>query len=303
MHLLSGLMGVLGFLLALIAVFGADTPPFRLLFGVPALGLLVGSMRVSEWEDSKITEGPDAGVARLLQNLPGSRFVLYLRPFSQDAYYVANPAWFPFAKNRPQTIDVETLFVRAFRGRRRLVKIHSDTRPIDGVGDAVGDGIGGVAPPDNEWQQTFVALSQHARVILMMPGASDGVMIELRSLKDRNLLSRCVFVLCPRATGDRAWRRAEYGLEQLGIALPEGGDKHDWAIFRVGAGHHGVVDCRHVRSDRLIKHLQDIVADVIGENSPVGSWRRHLIVRRWHRIRRPALTAAVIGLFLLAWSL
>jgi hypothetical protein len=26
-------------------------------------------------------------------------------------------------------------------------------------------------------------------------------------------------------------------------------------------------------------------------------------VRRWHRIRRPALTAAVIGLFLLAWSL
>ena len=177
------------------------------------------------------------------------------------------------------------------------MKIHSEARTIDGVGDV----IGGVALSDDQWQQAFVALSDRAGAIVMAPGASEGVITELTSLKDRNLLPKCAFVLRRRIDDQRRWRKSQQGLAHVDVVLPEGLNDYRWTAFRVNASQ-SIVDLRQFSLKRLGANLEDIVADVIGDNSPLDSWRRNVIVRRWHRFRGLVWMLA-IGIAYVLWSL
>ena len=66
MHLLSILMDIGGYILGLVALFGAETLPFRVLFGFLALSMIGGSRGVRRWEDATIVGRADADAARFL---------------------------------------------------------------------------------------------------------------------------------------------------------------------------------------------------------------------------------------------
>lgn len=257
------------------------------LLGGLALVLGPGSFLVRSWESEKVAEHDDNIAAKVLRDPDERRFVLYLRPFSSDGRFVPNAAYQPYANSQPKEIAFETLLVWAAARWGAVAKIHGETRTIDGMEN----GIGGVQLSDDEWEQGFVTLSQRARAIIMMPASSEGVLVELNSLRERDLLRNCVFIL-PHKYKNKSWRAAVKGLNLIGISIPTSLGEFAWAAFRVDCSL-SVVDYRQFSPDRCQADVADLVSDIIAENSPTGSWRRNVLVRRWHRHSEGALIAAI----------
>jgi hypothetical protein len=176
-HFYSAVLGLTVIPLGLLAV-ASDTTTYQVVFGL----LAVVALGASRWEIATVAEYDDRIAARLVQDRHKRDFILYLRPFSTDDSVVANPVYQPYANpNEPQTIGFEKFLIRSLGRRSRVVKIHSETQMIDG--------IGGIRLSDDEWPQAFQDLSERARVIVMTPGASDGVLVELKSPKDRTFFT------------------------------------------------------------------------------------------------------------------
>lgn len=255
-----------------------------------AAGGLFLAPAVFKWEREQIALHLDGIALRVATGQLQRQFILYLRPFAADATEVSNPAYQPYANSlEPPTVDLETVLTRALL-RWSIIKIHSETQTVGRVG--------GISLHDDEWQDVFARLSLQACSVILLPGNSEGVLRELRSLHERQLTTKCVFLL-PSPLDKPARRRALRGLSQIGIIVPES-TSIGWAVLRADADGK-VLDIRHAAVKGLGDELMDLLSDIRAEASPAKSWRRQWVVRRWHRLES-AFTLAMLSIPLLWWA-
>jgi hypothetical protein len=134
----------------------------------------------------------DAHATRLAQAVlagdPVERFALYLRPFVSTDRLMAQalPSSIDVSEV-PVHLDVETLLVRSFRATVPVVALGRSGEMVEGAGR--------VTTSDDHWRETEEALALHADFIAMVPLPRPSTMWELERLKQRDLLSKVLFIM------------------------------------------------------------------------------------------------------------
>lgn len=219
-----------------------DSIFFCVLFS--ALALVVGYF---ESRSGQVERDQEAGH---LERVKSREFVLYLRPFNiTNALPVPNPAYVAgsavtSAGYEPRTLDFETLLQSASPRGRPIIGLGR-------VGEAVG--VGRVSVNEDEWQKSFVDLSGRARAVLIVPGDRPGILWELQSLKARQQLSKCLFVL-PGVLGEHPEWRWDDTTSLLTSAMPSPPEKlNDVTTFRINSDGR-ICDLRSASSD-VVAHV------------------------------------------------
>lgn len=162
------------------------------------------------------------------------RFLLYLRPFSSDS------GWVDFNSGRPWWYSSSRLFeprlALALEKYAPVIALMRDPDDYDfgksqikypdlfwADGHLQGFGVGRFSIDSDKWKQTVKLLMQACIAILIVPLPSDRLLWELNKIKDRNLLSKCVFVMPPESNIyliERKWKQAVKAFLREGIELP-----------------------------------------------------------------------------------
>lgn len=107
---------------------------------------------------------------------PLENYVLYLRSFLQDgAVQVGN-------------FDLETVLAYSLSQFTDVVSLSEETERLGPLG---------FESNDLEWEERVLELARGARLIILIPAATPGVVREAEMLKANDLLSKCIFVAPP----------------------------------------------------------------------------------------------------------
>jgi hypothetical protein len=219
---------------------GSETPLWPTIV-VAALFLLAGRL-LTALADSRQQAGRDrrasALFASLVDNESGEEHVepyaLYLRPFSTTGrMIVSNPKmrWLPVLPSyfaTEETLEFETLLAEALAPDLPLIALG---RPGEHIG------AGRLAVADEEWQDVFQRLIQHASWIVMIPNDEGETRWEIEQLVTQGLLHKTLFIMPPMLRSrqpDAAdyWEKVRSGLAGLSLQLPRYNNAGQ--LFRLG---------------------------------------------------------------------
>lgn len=159
-------------------------------------------------------------VADVLAGRPTARFSLYLRPFDLTGRIkvkLKRPKLSFISRLPPEAekSDIELQFEEALR----------PVAPLVGLGRrGVGLGAGKIETDDATWREKVAMLAKAAKLILIVPGASESVQWELNHLLDNGLLTKTVFFM-PPSTGPSSpsidWTELVRVNAAMGLHLPD----------------------------------------------------------------------------------
>ena len=148
-------------------------------------------------------------------------YACFLRAFEHDPYFYVD------LQEELQRLDLEGVLADlcADAGLAPVALSGEESKAI---------GAGRVDATAEEWQDAAALLMANAEVLIVLPGWSEGMLWELRYLREHALLDRALFVMPP---GDperdvfavyrgedfeveRRWENARAAMSRLGVTLP-----------------------------------------------------------------------------------
>lgn len=149
------------------------------------------------------------------------RFSLYLRPFVLDSELLifkeetASEIIVDFMKyfdSGSRSNSLEEVIAEAMEPYSPLISFHSEN-------ETFGVGAGKVTSLNHEWKSRFAFLAERAQQILIIPFISEGILWEMHWLKNKNKLSKCMFIMPP--TEQKNWEEiSELFKKEFQLTLP-----------------------------------------------------------------------------------
>lgn len=163
--------------------------------------------------------GPTPQEAESAEGTPGD-LVLYLRPFDTTGKLVVpNPyhnSWgiTPERFTEQPGIELEALIARSLPEGARFLALG---RPGEHFG------AGRIRSTEEDWWASFTKLASRSAVVLLVPGAGDGVLQEIRWLREQARLDRTMILMPPLTTKfpdyHTVWAKAQEELAAMGFEL------------------------------------------------------------------------------------
>lgn len=225
-----------------------------LVFMIAYFSLFLVGIFLSYQYKSLIQQERNEFATKIYDNLENNSYSIYLRPFSnfgeisisgrqkQRGYF---GPFYPAFYTGQDHINFEDFMAIVMEEDAPLVAINPSVEDDESTQYYFQQyRAGKIESQDDDWFDKFKILSQHAKYILVYPGApSNGLLNEIGYILQNNLLDKCVFIMPPldrihdyklidKPTLQQKWLNSKKVLQETyGLRLPPSRDSG--AIFKL----------------------------------------------------------------------